>query len=335
MEIEKFYKKFKTESWNKLVKITKSTPLYLYIYRSYWNSAFSRGKQKNNTAYYGAIPNPGAGIGHQLANWIAGYWFAKQFGLTFVHIPFSTNKWEKFLGLGEGEKNLTDLKIKGYKIRRLPLFDENNSSQVHIQKKIISSYSGAKVVFIAEQDQFYMDQFGVMNDLKRKFNNAVSRNSDKVIYDNNFFNIAVHVRRTVVIDSKIIVENEEQKAKRWLSNDYYEKVLKQVLENLVVSKPLKIFIFSTGKAEEFNAFSKYGDIRICSDLDEYASFLHLVKADLLITSKSSFSYKAALMNDGIKVCPANFWHGYPETRDWVLCENDGSFNIYEFKEVLE
>ena len=25
--------------------------------------------------YFAAIPNRGAGIGHQLANWIAGYWF--------------------------------------------------------------------------------------------------------------------------------------------------------------------------------------------------------------------------------------------------------------------
>ena len=44
----------------------------------------------------------------------------------------------------------------------------------------------------------------------------------------------------------------------------------------------------------------------CSDMDEYMSFAHLIYADLLITSKSSFSYKPALMNTGIKVCPGNF-----------------------------
>lgn len=50
------------------------------------------------------------------------------------------------------------------------------------------------------------------------------------------------------------------------------------------------------------------------------SFLHMVYADCLITSKSSFSYKPALLNKGIKVCPKDFWHGYPNTKDWLLID---------------
>ena len=63
------------------------------------------------------------------------------------------------------------------------------------------------------------------------------------------------------------------------------------------------------------------------------SFLHLVYADLLITSKSSFSYKPALLNNGIKICPKNFWHGYPKSEKWILCENDGSFDIINLKKL--
>ena len=114
---------------------------------------------------------------------------------------------------------------------------------------------------------------------------------------------------------------------RWLSNDYYEKVLVQVLENFKVDKPIAVWLFSTGKAEEFAEFAKYGEIHFCNDMDEYQSFAHLVFADMLITSKSSFSYKPALMNDGIKICPRNFWHGYPDTKDWILVENDGTFDV--------
>jgi hypothetical protein len=51
--------------------------------------------------YFAARPNAGAGIGHQLANWIAGYLWAQQFGLKYAHIPFSNSKWEYFLGFGE------------------------------------------------------------------------------------------------------------------------------------------------------------------------------------------------------------------------------------------
>jgi hypothetical protein len=53
-------------------------------------------------------------------------------------------------------------------------------------------------------------------------------------------------------------------------------------------------------------------------------------ADLLITSKSSFSYKPALLSKGLKVCPKDFWHGYPDTSDWILVDEKGSF----YKEII-
>lgn len=322
--------KVKVKSWNKLVSLLKGSKFYPFLYRSYWHSLFNKGKSDvNMKQYYAARPNPGAGIGHQLANWIAGYWFAQKFNLNFAHIPFSTKKWEDFLGFGENETSVLELLNQGYKLRRLPLFDENNKKGVALNKRIIASYRGTPVVFLAEQDQFYMEQFGVIPILKQKFNSAKARHKDVIVFDPERFNIAVHVRRTVIIDSKVIVEDETQRAKRWLSNDYYEKVLEQVLKNISLKKPVSIYIFSTGKAEEFSDFEKYGDVKFCSDMDEYASFLHLIKADLLITSKSSFSYKSALMNNGIKVCPRNFWHGYPTSKDWIMVENDGTFNIVD------
>jgi hypothetical protein len=288
----------------------------------------------NTTCYFAARPNPGAGIGHQLANWIAGYWFARQFGLKFAHIPFSTQKWEEFLGFGVGEKRMDELKKEGYKVRKLPLFDEDKPEEIKRVKAIIRSYAGKRIVFVAEQDQYYKDQFGVKDDIKRKFNEAPARRNDRIVYDPEHFNIAVHVRRTVVIDGKTIEEDEAVRALRWLSNDYYEKVLVQILENIKVSKPISIYLFSTGKPEEFAEFSKYGNVRFCSDMDEYTSFLHLIRADLLISSKSSFSYKPALMNDSIKVCPRNFWHSYPDDRKWILVENDGTFDVNKLNEAI-
>ena len=327
MKLKTFYTKANNKSWYILVSFTRMKKIYPYIYRSYWHYLFNKRIQtENKTCYYTARPNPGAGIGHQMANWIAGYWYARQFEQKFIHIPFSTQKWEDFLGFGEREVQVRELKKTGNKIRKLPLFGSENLIEMNLNRLIIQSYTGEKVVFIAEQDQFYRNQFGVIADLKYKFNHASSRKNDKIVYNSTHFNIAVHVRRTVIIDGKVIIEDEAAQSMRWLSNDYYEKVLKQVLDNIKVTKPICIYIFSTGKADEFKEFSKYGNVHFCSDMDEYASFLHLVKADLLITSKSSFSYKPALMNDGIKICPRNFWHGYPDTKDWILVENDGTFD---------
>lgn len=335
MKNSTLYFKVTQKLWSILVKTARNYEIYPYIYRSFWHHKIYGNTQKeNSTCFFSAQPNPGAGIGHQLANWIAGYWFCQQFGLKFAHIPFSTLKWESTLGFGENETKVNELKAKKYKIRKLPLFDEKNQQEVNRVKSIIASYSGKKIIFLAEQDQFYQDQFGVIDAIKQKFNQAASRKEDHIIYDPNHFNIAVHVRRTVIIGNKTILESDEVKAMRWLNNNYYEIVIEQAISNLTTPKRISIYIFSTGKAEEFAQFKQYGDVHFCSDMDEYASFLHLIRADLLITSKSSFSYKPALLNDGIKICPRNFWHNYPDSPNWILVENDGKFDTAKLKKVM-
>lgn len=337
MTLQTFIFKAKNRLWLELVRHTRNTPFYLYIYRSYWHYLFHGKKVYHPTEemYFAARPNPGAGIGHQMANWISGYWWAKQLGLKFAHMPFSTRRWDEFLGFGSDEVSVKFLCHQGYKLRRLPHFSENDEKSIEFVKKIMASYQGQKVIFWPPQDHGYKNQYGVMEDLQRKFRNAPMRKNDRIQYDKNKYNIAIHVRRVVVIEGKVTTESDSVRAMRWLSNDYYEKVLRQVLENLqCVDKPVAIWIFSTGKPDEFAEFLKYGEVHFCSDMDEYRSFAHLVYADLLITSKSSFSYKPALMSRGIKVCPRNFWHGYPDTKDWILCENDGTFDIDLLKQAL-
>lgn len=301
-------------------------PNYFSMYRC------SRHKGKSGTKdnlYMTEVVSYGAGIGHQMANWIAGYWFARLLGIKYAYspftssaVPFRPNAWDRLLGFSEGEVTAEQLLKKGYKKVQLPYFDENHENEVKEIQRIIDSYSGEKVVFFLEANQYYRDQFGVMDVIGNKFFSAPARKEDKLVYDPNYYNVAMHIRRQVVIDSKIIVENEAQRAKRWTGNEYYEEVLK-ALAKLNVGKPIKIHVFSTGKPEEFESFKQYGDVRICSDLNEYASFVHLVFADLLVTSKSSFSYKPALMSKGIKVCPDGFWHGYPDLPDWFVLGSDG------------
>lgn len=335
-----FFLRVKNKLWNYSVNLTQNTPFKYWIYRSWWHFKMHSGKAKvdfvpTGEMYYGAKINYFAGIGHQLANWIDGLHWAENFGMKHVNFPFSNPKWESLLGFSYGEASIAELKSKGYKVRRVPPFDENNQSEVDFVRKIMSTYTGEKVAFWPPQDHFYQDMYGVGKELRRRWEAAPSRKNDKIVYDKSKFNIAMHVRRTVVIDGQVIVEEGENRAKRWLANDYYEKVLKQVLESINPKKPIAIYIFSTGKPDEFAEFAKYGEVHFCSDMDEYMSFAHLVYADLLITSKSSFSYKPALMNIGIKVCPGNFWHGYPQDDPkWILCENDGNFDKDKLKSLF-
>jgi hypothetical protein len=297
--------------WFKIVRYSRPYNWYPYIYKSFWKMKLSNEVKKSNTKqYFTAIPNKGAGIGHQLANWIAGYWFTKQFNLNFTHSPFSSLEWESFLGFGENESSLQELlKNQNYKKVKLPLFNETNE----------------KEIFVCEQDQVYKDQYGVIEEIKRKFQNANSRKVESLIFKKDYFNIAIHVRRgDIVIGQENGNENLQM---RWQSNDYFTKLLSQVVQNVKTRKPIAIHLFSQGEKKEFSEFDKFKNMHYCLGMSAQDSFLHMVNADLLITSKSSFSYKPALLSDGIKVCPENFWHSYPSTNNFVLVNDEGKFDV--------
>jgi len=317
--------KVKSRIWAKLVKSLRSKNYYPKIYKSYWNSCFHKPNTAVETNYFTAVPNRGAGIGHQMANWIAGYWYAKQFELQFTHIPFSSEQWEFFLGFGKDEISYNELiEKKGYKKVRLPLFSEKNIKEIELIRKILDSYVDQKIIFVCEQDQFYKDQFGVISEIKKKFYEATVLKKNNLIYSSSTFNIAIHVRRGDIVigqDNK-----NENLMMRWQDNAYFEKVLSTIVANVKTDKSLVIYLFSQGEQENFSEFAKFKNINYCLNMGAQDSFMHMVYADLLITSKSSFSYKPALLSNGIKVCPSNFWHGYPKTNDWIMVDDDGEFD---------
>lgn len=317
-------KRIQWRLWGITIKKLRFTPFYYILYLSYWHYLLNKSCHTTVEAslFYSARPNPGAGIGHQMANWIAGYWFANKFGLKHAHMPFAQKEWDTFLGFGEGEDNVCDLKSQGYKVRKLPLFDEFCPQEVKLQREIIASYTGKKVVLRAEQDQYYKEQFGVMDVIKRKFYSAPARQNDQLIYDHHHFNIAIHVRRgDIMIDPK-----NSDLVKRFLSNQYFYNVLKNVISMLKEEKKeIHIYFFSQGTPDDFPEFKEFQNLHWCFDMTAQQSFLHMVFADLLITSRSSFSYKPGLISNGIKVCPKDFWHGYPDSDDWILCDHEGNF----------
>lgn len=306
---------------------------YVKRYKSYrYSLRHTNNEKPDPTNYFTARPNPGAGIGHQMANWMAGYYYAQFFGLRFCHIPFSNNKkplvanaWDNFLAFGEEEVLYTDALKQGYKEVLLPLFSYEKVVEVETIRRILSSYNGQKVVFRCEQDQFLRDCSLIQNDIQRKFHSSPERRNDKLLYDSENFNIAIHVRRGDIMADP----SNPNLAMRFLSNDYFYRVLTQAIETISAQtpKPVHVFFFSQGRKEDYPEFAQIPNIHWCLDMSARESFSHFIFADLLITSKSSFSYKPALINKcGVKIAPRLFWHSYPLTRDWVLAENDGSFD---------
>lgn len=85
-------------------------------------------------------------------------------------------------------------------------------------------------------------------------------------------------------------------------------------------KKIIIHLFSQGIEKDFEEFKDFSNIKFCLEINVQDSFLKMVYADCLITSKSSFSYRPALLNRGIKVCHKDFWYGYLDNNEWILID---------------
>ena len=220
--------------------------------------------------------------------------------------------------------NAKELLKKGWKKVVLPKFDENRKEEVQIIKNIISSYSGQRIVFYLEQDQFYHDQYGVMDEIQKKFYMVHDRTAENLKYCDEEFNIAVHVRRGDIVQMQ--GEDNPNLTMRWMDNAYFVNALRYTLSTIQTEKKVHIYLFSQGTKEDYPEFDEFSNVTFCLDMSAKESFLHMVYADALITSKSSFSYKPALLCKGLKICPANFWHGYPKKNDWILLNDKGERN---------
>ena len=125
-------------------------------------------------------------------------------------------------------------------------------------------------------------------------------------FDENYFNVAVHVRRSNKFDNRIEGANTQ--------DTYYLNVMKQILEKHF-DKHVLFHIYSQG---DISMFEVYKELNVKFHLDEYLldTFTDLVFADALVLSASSFSYTAGLLSNG-EVYYLPFWH--KPLNHWIVC----------------
>ena len=319
--VDKVYRKI--HFWIFDILGVKNTFLRFYLYPSYWHMVLRKQTSEGDKrgVYLTQCPNKGAGIGHQLANWNSGLWYSSLFETHYAYSELSSESWNEFFGFFKNEIAARELLESGYKKRCLPYFDSDNPKEVIIVRNIIESYMGYKVVFFLDLDQGYRAQCGTKSILRDKFNSAYSRVSDNLFYDSAYINIAVHIRRGDIGGERAQL-NQRLKA-RWLDNNYYANIIEQISYKINNNFKVKIYLFSQGDKKEFTMFDRYDNLVYCLDCSAMESFLHMVRADILVMSRSSFSYKPALISDGIIICPPGFWHEYPEDERWMMVDGDG------------
>lgn len=145
-----------------------------------------------------------------------------------------------------------------------------------------------------------------MQKIKRHF----WENKDKNIFNNGKINVAIHIRRPNPHDSRL--EGADT------SDQYYLKVIQMIKARYGGENDQLCFhIFSQGSPEKFSDEFKQEKCMFHLNEDVCSDFVKMVAADILVTSRSSLSYCAALLSDNT-VFYLPFWH--PPSRKWIVVD---------------
>ncbi|WP_367873385.1 hypothetical protein [Luteolibacter sp. Populi] len=246
------------------------------------------------------------GGGAQISARISTMILARLKGLTYAHTPVSdvahrpdgvssedwSATWENFFNLGAGEIQAADL--AGYPLRPVAkphrFWPRSRSLHVVAHCHRLTNHRPEAWAAIAPA-------------LRAKYH--LSAKPESPGYDDGRLQVAVHLRRGDVAVTG-------QFAQWFTPDEVILERLKRVI-GMAGKDRVNVRLFSEGKPEDFRAFTELG-ATLHLDEDVFETFHHLVKSDVLIMAKSTFSYLGAII--GGQVCLYEpFWH--PKLPGWL------------------
>ena len=142
-------------------------------------------------------------------------------------------------------------------------------------------------------------------------------------FDKSYMNVAIHIRRMNKEDYKRTKAPNSCLMGMDVPDDLYLTSMSQV-EKISGDRPVRIHIFSQGKAEDFEIYlSQHNNVVLHLNEDLESTFTQMVYADVLLTAPSALSYSAGLLSRGIvfyiEFCNPKLPHwntvvGYKSTR---------------------
>lgn len=287
---------------------------------------------------------------------------AEYLGIEYVHTPFNTiahndkdekkdvwiKGWEKFFNLGLGSQNIDDLKSDNSSNFHKKVV--NFSELIRFGRKRLEGILNSHCLYSVTKSHEIIEKFFDTEELqdayhkvlKRiQFNYDQTRKEKTFHYNEDRLNVAIHIRKGDIV-------NDPTKFK---TNDYYFRVMEQiqdVLEDLHLN--YDFHIFSEGRLKidfpELTWFNRHrkqtkfkehekGKWKITKNIyvhlngDPQEDLHHLIKADILVMSKSCYSHVAGLYNpDNVKLYTS--WR-YKPFKSWINLEETGDFDINQFK----
>lgn len=212
------------------------------------------------------------GFGSQYQAIMSGIAFCEYNGNTYFHTPFCEVAHE----VGREDELNKFIGINNDDI----LISEEDMKNIEVQKE-------CKFIHLCKNPSLYYNE-EVIKKIKDFY---YSTEKPKI----GNIDIAIHIRRGDV--------SEYNHTERHTSNAYYKKII----ELLKKKHPsYNITIFSQGKIDDFKEL-ELEDSQFNLNVDIKETFHSLVSAKVLVTSKSSFSYAAAILNENV-IYYENFWH---------------------------
>lgn len=245
--------------------------------------------------------------------------FARRRGLRYFHTPFSSVAWwpgrggidyakevEASFNLGEDELGIEDcdarrvVTILPRRVGRLRIWFPGTLYKVqHCH---------------AAMDRRPDDYATLLPVFRHRYNRGYRKFEYRE--PNDRLSVAVHIRRGDVGTNPALHI-------RHTSNENVFATVQSVVAALIASRaPYQLHIISEGDQSSFGRLAEL-EAKWHLECTPIEAIDRLIRADILVMSKSSFSYAAALLSAGIVIYEP-FWHS-PLT-NWIALLPDGSFS---------
>jgi hypothetical protein len=260
------------------------------------------------------------GPGSQILATLSNICFAQHTGLTYVHTPFRR--------MSHAPTGMTDVECAARWEAWLRLGEHHPPVESVQAGRIINAYGPASVRYergtlnVLDNCHAFTDRYPeqwlpVLERIKR------SRRAPSNRPTNSPLIIAAHARRGDVPPNETL---------RYTSNSWLNHALSTVHRVLREHHiAYETHLYSEGQAEDFTAL-QHLEPQLHLNGDQIHDWEALRLADILLVSRSAYSYSAALLSDGIILCP-RFWH--EPLPGWVRVGRDGSVRTAELHKAVE
>ncbi len=297
--------------------------------------------------YYTVRNTSGGFYGHQLKDLIGGYTLGKYLGLEYVH---SYYPYLESFGIGVNQKKIESIPYDidsiiiggpywgGISIENANNLKDRYAEYINSDKDLLIYFVNATRLFphqlINSEKPELFDN--IHKELTERYE-IVHRN-DTTYFDSNFFNVAIQIRQGDANDKEKYPEHFTQhtNARYQYPIEHYIKIMEQ-LRSIDFKRPIKFHIYSEGYNNgDLDTLKDMNDVEIHlsftsnknDNKQAYEDFMHLIKADLLVATTSSFSSMAVYF----RYNKYTLYHPYDHLNNlpsdfYISIDKDGNFEL--------